>query len=77
MIGAPLAARAVESIGTKAVVTAGLTAVAIALWVISGVDVNSGYVPLAWALSLMGLGMGATMAPATDSIMGSLPLAKA
>ncbi len=25
----------------------------------------------------MGLGMGATMAPATDSIMGSLPLAKA
>ncbi|MDQ3766426.1 MAG: MFS transporter, partial [Actinomycetota bacterium] len=77
VIGAPLAARVVERIGTKAVVTAGLTVVAIALWIISGVDVNSGYTPLAWALALMGLGMGATMAPATDSIMGSLPLAKA
>lgn len=50
---------------------------AIALGLVSGVDVDSGYVPLAWALSQMGLGMGATMAPATDSIMGSLPLAKA
>ncbi|CAN5650779.1 MFS transporter [soil metagenome] len=77
VVGAPLAARAVERIGTKAVVTAGLTVVAVALWLVSGVDVGSGYVPLAWALALMGLGMGATMAPATDSIMGSLPLAKA
>ena len=77
VIGAPLAARAVERIGTKVVVTVGLTAVAIALWLVSGVDVAGGYTPLAWALALMGLGMGATMAPATDSIMGSLPLAKA
>ncbi len=77
VVGAPLAARAVERIGTKAVVTAGLTVVAVALWLVSGVDVGSGYVPLAWALALMGLGMGATMAPATDSIMGSLPPAKA
>ena len=77
VVGAPIAARLVERIGTKAVVTAGLTMVAIALWLISGVDVGSGYPPIAWALALMGLGMGATMAPATDSIMGSLPLAKA
>ena len=77
VIGAPIAARVVERIGTKAVVTAGLTVVAIALWLLSGVDIDSGYVPIGWALALMGLGMGATMAPATDSIMGSLPLAKA
>jgi DHA2 family multidrug resistance protein-like MFS transporter len=77
VIGAPIAARVVERIGSKAVVTTGLTMVAIALWLISGVDVGSGYAPIAWALALMGLGMGATMAPATDSIMGSLPLAKA
>jgi len=77
VIGAPLAARAVERIGTKAVVTAGLTAVATALWLVSGVGIASGYASLGWALALMGLGMGATMAPATDSIMGSLPLAKA
>ena len=33
--------------------------------------------PLGGPSRSMGLGMGATMAPATDSIMGSLPLAKA
>lgn len=77
VIGAPIAARVVERIGTKAVVTAGLAVVAIALWLVSGVDIDSGYAPIGWALALMGLGMGATMAPATDSIMGSLPLAKA
>nr|MBA2601308.1 MFS transporter [Actinomycetota bacterium] len=77
VIAAPIAARVVERVGTKAVVTAGLTVVAIALLLISGVDIDSGYGTVGWALALMGLGMGATMAPATDSIMGSLPLAKA
>ncbi len=77
VVAAPIAARVVERVGTKAVVSTGLTIVAIALWLMSGVDVESGYAPLGWALALMGLGMGATMAPATDSIMGSLPLAKA
>ena len=51
--------------------------VAIALTVISGVDIDGGYGRVALALSIMGFGMGMTMAPATDSIMGSLPLAKA
>jgi hypothetical protein len=32
---------------------------------------------MATALALLGTGMGLTMAPATESIMGSLPLAKA
>jgi EmrB/QacA subfamily drug resistance transporter len=77
VIGAPLAARIVERIGSKAVVTAGLSIVAVALWLISNVDVGSGYGPIAGSLALMGIGMGATMAPATESIMGSLPLAKA
>jgi hypothetical protein len=32
---------------------------------------------VAWALGALGVGMGLAMAPATDSIMGSLPTAKA
>jgi transposase len=32
---------------------------------------------VAWALGVLGFGMGLAMAPATDSIMGSLPTAKA
>ncbi len=77
VIAAPTAARLVERIGTKAVVAAGLTIVATGLLLISRVDVGDGYGTLAWSLAIIGFGMGATMAPATESIMGSLPLAKA
>jgi hypothetical protein len=39
--------------------------------------VTSGYGPVLASLLIMGLGMGMTMAPATESIMGSLPRHKA
>jgi len=77
VIAAPLAARVVEKVGTKKVVTVGLTVVAIAMGWLALIDVSSGYGHVAITLSLLGLGMGAAMAPATESIMGSLPLAKA
>lgn len=77
IVAAPLSARLTERLGSKIVVTTGLVIVAIALTVISGVDVDGGYGRVALALSIMGFGMGMTMAPATDSIMGSLPLARA
>ena len=77
VLAAPLAARLSERVGTKAVVTAGLVVVTTGLWLISRVDAADGYTPIAWSLAVLGLGMGATMAPATASVMGSLPLAKA
>ena len=77
VVSAPLSARLVERVGTKIVVAAGLLTVAVGLAVLAGVDVGDGYGPVGWSLALLGIGMGATMAPATDSIMGSLPLAKA
>jgi EmrB/QacA subfamily drug resistance transporter len=77
IVAAPLSARLTEKLGSKIVVTTGLVIVAVALTVISGVEVDGGYGRVALALSIMGFGMGMTMAPATDSIMGSLPLAKA
>jgi EmrB/QacA subfamily drug resistance transporter len=76
-VAAPLAARLTERIGTKLVVAAGLLLVAGALWLLSTVQLGDGYGLVAAALALLGSGMGFVMAPATESIMGSLPLAKA
>jgi EmrB/QacA subfamily drug resistance transporter len=77
MIAAPLSARFNERFGTKRVVASGLAIVAVSLGVMALIQVDSGYGHLALALALLGAGMGTAMAPATDSIMGSLPLAKA
>ena len=77
MVAAPLSARLVERIGTKLVVATGLAVVSIALVLLSFATVTSGYGPVLAHMLIMGLGMGMTMAPATESIMGSLPRAKA
>jgi EmrB/QacA subfamily drug resistance transporter len=76
IVAAPLSARLVEVIGTKIVVFVGLLTVATGLWLLSTVEVTSGYGLVAASLAILGTGMGLTMAPATESIMGSLPLAK-
>jgi Na+/melibiose symporter-like transporter len=74
---APLAPRLVEKIGTKLVVGGGLLAVASALWIFSTVPVADGYPRMLEGMLVLGLGMGLMMAPATESIMGSLPPSKA
>jgi len=77
MIVAPLSARFVERVGTKAVVSTGLILVAVGLVLMLQVGVDSTYFDFMWRMVVMAAGMGLVMAPATDSIMGSLPLAKA
>jgi EmrB/QacA subfamily drug resistance transporter len=77
LVAAPLAAWLTEGIGTKLVVAAGLLTVAGALWLLSTVQLGDGYGQVAAALALLGIGMGLVVAPATESIMGSVPLAKA
>jgi EmrB/QacA subfamily drug resistance transporter len=77
IVAAPLAARLTERIGTKLVVAAGLLVVAGALWLLSAVEIGDGYGLVAAMLALLGIGMGLTVAPATESIMGSVPMAKA
>jgi len=74
---APLAPRLVERTGTKLVVGGGLVMVAFALWVFSTVPVTDGYPHMLVGMLVLGAGMGLVMAPATESIMGSLPPAKA
>ncbi|GMQ97758.1 MAG: MFS transporter [Acidimicrobiia bacterium] len=77
VIAAPLSARLVEKIGSKIVVASGLGIVALAMGWLALVDIDSGYSHVAWTLAVLGIGMGLVMAPATESIMGSLPLSKA
>jgi EmrB/QacA subfamily drug resistance transporter len=77
MVAAPLSARLVERVGTKLVVASGLAIVSVALVILSFATATSGYLPVLASMLVMGIGMGMTMAPATESIMGSLPRAKA
>jgi EmrB/QacA subfamily drug resistance transporter len=77
VLGGPLSAKLAHRFGTRTVVAAGLTIVAAALLVMSSMDGATGYGEIALSLVLLGFGMGTTMAPATESIMSSLPLAHA
>jgi MFS transporter, DHA2 family, multidrug resistance protein len=77
VLGGPASAKLAGRIGTRIVVAAGLTIVASAMLLMSGADADTGYGLIATSLVLMGFGMGTTMAPATESIMSSLPLAHA
>ena len=77
LVVAPSSPRLVERIGTKLVVGAGLLLAATGLVVASAVPEAHGYPHLLVAMGVLSMGMGMVMAPATESIMGSLPPAKA
>ncbi len=77
MVTAPQAPRLVERIGTKRVVVMGLLIVATGLFSYSIEPIMSSFVGGGAVRLLFGVGMGFIMAPATESIMGSLPKAKA
>ena len=65
-------------LGTKAVVAGGLLIVGISLGAFTAVEVDTPYfTKVCGALTMMGVGMGLAMAPATEAIMGALPQAKA
>jgi EmrB/QacA subfamily drug resistance transporter len=77
MVIAPTSSRVVDRLGSKITVALGLGTVAVALGLMAQLAVDSSYAAMLWRMMLMAFGMSLTMAPATDSIMGSLPLAKA
>ncbi|MCC6434911.1 MAG: MFS transporter [Acidimicrobiales bacterium] len=74
MVTAPLSARLALRIGTKVVVASGLALMGVGFWIASLTEADSSYwgvlVP---AMVLMAAGLGLVGAPATESIMGSLP----
>jgi hypothetical protein len=78
MVVAPQSTKLVRRVGTKLVVAGGLATVAIGLAVASTATPELGYVGrILPAQVLLGLGIALAMAPATESIMGSLPRDKA
>jgi EmrB/QacA subfamily drug resistance transporter len=79
LIVAPTSARIVEHIGTKIVVGGGLLITSIALATFAFLPSQHISYPgsVLWREIVLALGMGLVMAPATESIMGSLPRAKA
>jgi EmrB/QacA subfamily drug resistance transporter len=77
MVVAPLSARFVEKLGTKRIVTLGLGIVATSLLLLSLVKRDSSYYEVIGFMCILAGGMGLVMAPATESVMGSLPRAKA
>ena len=74
---APQSNRFVERFGTKLVVAGGLAIVATGLAVASTATPALGYGRILPAQLLLGIGLALAMAPATESVMGSLPREKA
>jgi MFS family permease len=77
MATAPQAPKLVERIGTKLVVVLGLSIVTVGLLLYGSDTIMSSISGGVAVRLLFGVGMGFTIAPATESIMGSLPKAKA
>jgi EmrB/QacA subfamily drug resistance transporter len=69
--------RLVERVGTTAVVTTGLVVFAAGLAWASTSDVATPYGQIAVEMLMLGGGLGLTVSPATEAIMGSLPADKA
>lgn len=77
LVLAPTSARIVERVGTKVVLGSGLVLVSTALALQTTYDESSSTGHVIAVSMLLAVGMANVMAPATESIMGSLPRAKA
>jgi Na+/melibiose symporter-like transporter len=77
IVMAPLSARLVARFGTKLVVATGMVIIAGGFAAMATVTVASGYALAATVLALFGVGAGLVGSPSTESMIGSLPKAKA
>jgi Na+/melibiose symporter-like transporter len=77
LVIAPNSARIVAKFGTKVTVAAGLTVVTIGLFLLSTMTVDTPYLWIMLRMMCLAGGMALVMAPATESVMSALPLAKA
>jgi MFS family permease len=77
LIVSPPSAKLAVRFGSKIVVTIGLVTVSLGLLLMTRLQADSGFTPILVSMVVLAAGMGLTMAPATESIMGSLPPAQA
>ncbi len=73
VVGTKLAVR----FGTKLIVAAGLTSMAVFYVWVTTAAASTGYWTIAAQMVVLGTGMGLTSAPATEAVMGAVPEAKA
>jgi hypothetical protein len=67
-----------QRFGTTAMVVSGLLILAVAMYIAGQTTVETAYVgPVVVSMILMGLGFAVVQGPATESIMGSVPLEEA
>jgi EmrB/QacA subfamily drug resistance transporter len=76
-VAAPSAAKLAERFGTKRIVAAGLASMAVGFAWTTTSDASTSYWVIVGQMFFMGGGLGLVQAPATESIMGSLPPEKA
>jgi hypothetical protein len=72
-----LSPKLVERIGSKRVVAGGLFLMSIGFFWVSFASAATPYLEIVGQMLCLGLGLGSTTAPATESIMGSLSVGKA
>jgi len=76
-ISAAMSARVAERIGTKLTVGIGIFVAAIGFFYLYRIAaVDTAYLNIAISMSITSLGIGMTMSPATNSVMGSIPVSQ-
>jgi len=77
-VAAIVSAKVAQRVGTKVAVGTGILIAAAGLFYLSQIaKVDTSYGMLVTVMCIISMGMGLTMSPATNSIMGSLPVNKA
>ena len=77
MVGSGASDRLVVKLGSKRVVAGGLLLIGLTMASFTLLDTETAYWIIGTGLFALGAAMGATMAPATDAVMGSVPEANA
>ncbi len=77
LVAAPSSVLLARRFGSKPVVAGGLALIAVGLGLLAGTTVHSTYRDCLPWFALIGAGVGLTLAPSTESVMGSLPTSDA
>ncbi|WP_433622024.1 MFS transporter [Nocardia sp. CA-120079] len=72
-VGSAITGVLTPRLGLRTMVVAGMLLGILALVVLTRVDAESGYGAFAWPLVLLGLAIGLSVSPATDTIMDAFP----